>query len=71
MMKYERANPGQDGYVPEIHTLLLDERMDKAAGVGGRSNNALFLNENGMGSWGRPLSIPESIFERRGSGGVE
>ena len=52
IMRYETANPGQDD--DEYSARLLDERVPM-------TSPALRLND----SFARPLSIPDSIFERR------
>lgn len=53
IMRYERVNPGQDGEGAEF-ALLSDDFATQ-------TSHALALNQ----SFGRPLSIPESMFDRR------
>lgn len=55
LMHYERVNPGQDGDNTEFGSLLADDFHTKT------SRHALNLNA----SFARPLSISESMFERR------
>ena len=56
MMRYEEANPGQDGDF-EGQALLMDEKNLTTRPGLLRFNN----------SFGRPLSIPESVFDSRRS----
>ncbi|KPI42080.1 Aquaporin-2 [Cyphellophora attinorum] len=54
LMSYERVNPGQDGEGATF--ALLDDDFHTRS-----SSHALALNQ----SFGRPLSIPESLIDRR------